>query len=144
MPCPCSDGASMKHRAASPIWTFAARLVVTGLAAALTSFPVWGQTNPRHGTLSRSDGYADQIPLADYLGLLQQIAPAAEAGARAYLAAFQQRCGRPMCISELRRALSQGDGDPVLMGLIRASHLQDAAAQIQWARQMRCPGGGAR
>jgi hypothetical protein len=34
------------------------------------------------------------MPLADYLGLLRQIAPAAEAG-RAYLPLSQRRCGRP-------------------------------------------------
>ena len=112
----------MKCRTSSLISTLAAGL----LAGALTG------------------AYAVEIPLDDYLGLLQQIAPAAEAGARAYLAAFQQRCGRPMRTSELRRAMSQGDGDPVLMGLIRASQQQDAAAEVQWARQMRCPGGNAR
>jgi len=112
----------MKRRAAFPISILAAGL----LAGALT------------GT------HANEMPLDDYLGLLQQIAPAAEAGARAYLAAFQQRCRRPMRTSELRRAMSQGDGDPVLMGLIRASQQQDAAAEVQWARQMRCPGGRAR
>ena len=34
--------------------------------------------------------------MADYLGLLAQIAPAAEEGARAYLQAYQQRCGRQL------------------------------------------------
>lgn len=65
----------------------------------------------------------DDMPLADYLALLAQIAPPARDGAQAYLQAFQQRCGRPMKTAELRRAMSEGDGDPVLMGLIRASHL---------------------
>ena len=75
------------------------------------------------------------------LAAIALVAPAAEAGARAYLAVFQRRCGRPMRTSELRRALSQGDGDPVLLGLIRASHLRDAAGEAQWAQQVRCPGG---
>ena len=83
-------------------------------------------------------------PLADYLGLLRQIAPAAEAGAKDYLASFEQRCGRPLTSIELRRAISQGDGDPVLMGLIRASHLRDASAREQLAGQIRCPIRGAR
>ena len=82
--------------------------------------------------------------LADYLGLLRQIAPAAEAGAKDYLASFEQRCGRPLTSIELRRAMSQGDGDPVLMGLIRASHLRDATAREQLAGQIRCPIRGAR
>ena len=79
------------------------------------------------------------MPLADYLGLLRQIAPAAEAGAKDYLASFEQRCGRPLTSIELRRAMSQGDGDPVLMGLIRASHLRDTTAREQVAGQIRCP-----
>ena len=114
------------------------------LAVATLTLPVWGQTSPARGSLPRPDANADEMPLDDYLALLQQIAPAAETGARAYLMAFQQRCRRPMRTSELRRAMSEGDGDPVLMGLIRASQQQDAAAQVQWARQLRCPGGSAR
>ena len=42
---------------------------------------------------------------------------------------------------DCRRALSQDGGDPVLLGLIRASHLRDAAGEAQWAQQVRCPGG---
>lgn len=129
----------MKHRTA-PMSRLAPRLVAVALAAC-AGLPVWGQTSPARGALPNSDAYADEMPLDDYLGLLQRIAPAAETGARAYLVAFQQRCGRPMRTSELRRALSQGDGDPVLLGLIRASHLRDAAGEAQWTRQVRCPDG---
>jgi hypothetical protein len=64
------------------------------------------------------------MPLADYLGLLRQIARRAEAGTKDYLAAFERRCGRALTATELRQAMSDGDGDPVLMGLIRASHLR--------------------
>ncbi|NMG63783.1 hypothetical protein GPA19_02295 [Azoarcus indigens] len=130
----------MKHRTA-PMSRLAPRLAAVVLAAASAALPAWGQTSPARGPLPKSDAHADEMPLDDYLGLLQQIAPAAEAGARAYLAAFQRRCGHPMRTSELRRALSQGDGDPVLLGLIRASHLRDAAGEAQWTRQVRCPGG---
>jgi hypothetical protein len=84
------------------------------------------------------------MPLADYLGLLRQIAPAAEAGTKDYLAAFERRCGRALTATELRQAISDGDGDPVLMGLIRASHLQDTVAREQLAGQIRCPARGAR
>ncbi len=78
--------------------------------------------------------------LADYLGLLRQIAPAAEAGARDYLAAFARRCGRALTPTELRRAMADGDGDPALMALIRANHLGDTAGREQLAGQIRCPG----
>ena len=40
--------------------------------------------------------------------------------------------------------MSDGDGDPVLMGLIRASHLHETAAREQLAGQIRCPARGAR
>src|SRR5574338_1576178 len=102
------------------------------------------QTSPAHGPLSASAPgimpSGDDMPLADYLGLLRQIVPAAEEGAQDYLAAFAQRCGRPLTTTALRRAMAKGDGDPVLMGLIRARQLQDAAARERLAGQIRCPG----
>ena len=63
---------------------------------------------------------AEDVPMDDYLGLLAQISPAARAGAQGYLQAFQRRCGRPLTTQQLRSAVSDGDGDPVLMGMIRA------------------------
>ena len=86
----------------------------------------------------------NNMPLADYLGLLRQIAPAAETGARDYLAAFARRCGRALTPAELRRAMADGDGDPVLMALIRANHLGDTAGREQLAGQIHCPGKAAR
>ena len=87
---------------------------------------------------------SDNVPLADYLALLQQISPAAEAGARDYLGAFARRCGRALTPTELRRAMADGDGDPALMALIRANHLGDTAGREQLAGQIRCPGKVAR
>lgn len=87
---------------------------------------------------------SDNVPLADYLALLRQIAPAAEAGARDYLTAFARRCGRPLTPAELRRAMADGDGDPALMALIRANHLGDTAGREQLAGQIHCPGKAAR
>ena len=81
---------------------------------------------------------ADDIPMADYLGLLAHIAPAAEEGARAYLQAYQQRCGRQLATADLRRAMSDGDGDPMLMAMIRASHLRDSATQAQLGQRIAC------
>jgi hypothetical protein len=98
------------------------------------------QTSPARGSLQSTN----DMPLADYLGLLQQIAPAAEEGTKTYLSAFHQRCGRTLSTVELRRAMTQGEGDPVLMGLIRASHLKDATARDQWIRQLRCSDKGPR
>ncbi|MFM9915674.1 MAG: hypothetical protein ACKVOX_07690 [Rhizobacter sp.] len=86
----------------------------------------------------------DDMPLTDYLGLLAQISPAAQDGAQAYLQAFQLRCRRPMKTSELRRAISGGDGDPVLMGMIRASHLRDATGLAQLGQRVMCDQGAGR
>lgn len=109
------------------------------LWVALASSAALAQTSPARGPVS---GESD-MPLSDYLGLLAQIAPAAQEGAQTYLRAFQQRCGRTLTTAELRRSLSQGDGDPVLMGLIRASHLHDTAARDHWVQQLRCTDKGA-
>ena len=119
----------------------------------LTSAAAGAQTRPALPTFKvaqdstpeiQRNHHADDMPLADYLGLLRQIAPAAEAGTKDYLAAFERRCGRALTATELRQAMSDGDGDPVLMGLIRASHLRDTAARERLAGQVRCPARGAR
>ena len=85
---------------------------------------------------------AEDVPMEDYLGLLAQISPAAREGAQGYLQAFQRRCGRALTTQELRRAVSDGDGDPVLMGMIRANHpSQQAQRDItlkQLAQRIRC------
>jgi hypothetical protein len=80
----------------------------------------------------------DTMPMADYLGLLEQITPAARAGAEAYIQANQQRCARQLTTAELRRAMSQAGGDPVLMGMIRAAHLRDAQAMSALAQSLKC------
>lgn len=114
------------------------------------SAPAMAQTSPAHGPLPASPtppqavAFGDDMPLADYLGLLRQIAPAAEEGARTYLAAARLRCGRELNTAELRRAMAQDGGDPVLMGLIRASHSKDRGARQQLVAQVRCPDGGPR
>ena len=81
---------------------------------------------------------ANDMPMADYLGLLAQIAPAAEEGARAYLQAYQQRCGRQLATADLRRAMSDGYGDPTLMAMIRASQLRDSATLAQLGQRIAC------
>ncbi|MCL4181860.1 MAG: hypothetical protein KJ011_00235 [Burkholderiaceae bacterium] len=103
------------------------------------------QTSPAFGPLpdAQSNSGAtpalDSMPLADYLGLLQRIAPAAEVGARTYLAAMQLRCQRTLSSGELRLAVARGEGNAVLMGLIRAAHTKDTAARDRWIAQLPCP-----
>jgi hypothetical protein len=79
--------------------------------------------------------------MEDYLALLARIAPAAHDGARAYRQAWQQRCGRSLTTEELRVAMAVGDGDPVLMGMIRASHLRDSASVAGLATRIDCTRG---
>lgn len=81
-----------------------------------------------------------EMPMADYLGLLEQIAPAAREGAQAYAQAFEQRCRRALTTAVLRRAMSDGGGDPVLMEMIRASQLRDAKALSALAQRVDCGG----
>ena len=84
----------------------------------------------------------EDVPMNDYLGLLAQISPAARGGAQSYLQAFQRRCSRALTTQELRRAVSEGDGDPILMGMIRANHpSQQAQRNVtlqQLAQRIRC------
>ena len=124
-------------------------LLTLTLFGLLASFTTWAQSPLAGAPLP---GYqvntpvlpSGNVPLVDYLALLRQIAPAAEAGARDYLAAFARRCGRPLTPAELRRAMADGDGDPALMALIRANHLGDTTGLEQLAGQIRCSGKAAR
>jgi len=118
-------------------------LLTLTLFGLLASSSPWAQS-PLVGAPTQVTQPSDNVPLADYLALLRQIAPAAEAGAQDYLAAFARRCGRPLTPAELRRAMADGDGDPALMALIRANHLGDTAGREQLAVQIRCPGKAAR
>ena len=78
------------------------------------------------------------VPMNDYLGLLAQIAPAAREGAEAYLLAARRKCRVNLTSAQLRRAMSQGAGDPILMGMIRASQLRDAKAIVELEARMDC------
>ena len=124
----------------SPVQKLSLTLALAAALSLIAHSSARAQTSPARG----SQQSTNDMPLADYLGLLQQIAPAAEEGTKIYLAAFHQRCGRTLSTVELRRAMTQGEGDPVLMGLIRASHLRDSTARDQWIQQLRCPDKGTR
>jgi hypothetical protein len=87
-----------------------------------------------------SSASGSDMPMADYLGLLEQIAPAARDGAQAYVQTFQQRCGRVLTTAELRRAISEGSGDPALMTMIRASQARDAKAIAEAGQRIDCGG----
>jgi len=116
---------------------FAATLLALYGLVAAGSGPVHAQTSPAQpGAPGTSE-----MPIEDYQALLARIAPAAHDGARAYRQAWLQRCGRPLTAAELRVAMAVGDGNPVLMGMIRASHLRDPAALASLASQIDCTRG---
>ena len=99
---------------------------------------VFAQSSPATGPLSAEAAPNPEIALADTLALLKQIAPAAGEGARNWLAAVRLRCARDITPDELRRAISQGDGDPVLMGFIRAAAQQDTTARHALVARIEC------
>lgn len=110
-----------------------------------TSFPVLAlllataaQAQP--ASTSAAAPTTGEMPMADYLGLLEQIAPAAREGAQAYAQAFEQGCRRALTTAALRQAMSEGSGDPVLMEMIRASQLRDAKALSSLAQRVDCGG----
>ncbi|MCV2219848.1 hypothetical protein [Thauera sp. Sel9] len=122
---------------------FALRVVIAILASLIALWSVsttHAQTSPAHGPIRTGD----DMPMLDFLALLHQIAPAAAEGAKIYLGAVHLRCGRTLNTLELRQALAHDGGEPVLMGLIRASQQQDAAARVQLVRQIHCPTGAPR
>ncbi len=102
----------------------AARAVLAATAASLGLHGACAQAQPLPPLPAPLTQY--DAALNDYLLLLGQIAPAAQMGAQDYLQAYAQRCGRRLDVTELRKALADGDGDPVLMAMIRARHLRAA------------------
>ncbi|MCL1961829.1 MAG: hypothetical protein FWG56_08690 [Desulfovibrionaceae bacterium] len=115
---------------AAPRW-------ITALAASaslLATVPLQAQTSPAHGPIAADA----EMPMADFLALLRQIAPAVEQGAKVYLGAYQLQCGRALGAAELRHALAREGGDPVLLGLIRAAQQQDSAARLHLIPQIQC------
>ena len=83
--------------------------------------------------------YQDDLPMHEYLSMVEQVAPAAREGAEIYMAAFGDRCGRLIRVGELRAAFAEGAGDPVLMGMIRAAFAKDRAALTQLRASLTCP-----
>ena len=108
--------------------SLASRVALTAFAVAL---PALAQT-------SSEPAVTGDVPMADYLALLQQISPAAHQGAQAYLQAHERRCRRSLSSRELRQAMAEGDGDPLLMAMIRASHLQDGQGLTRLGEQVSC------
>lgn len=120
--------------------------IIVSLTALMVSAAGGGLQAQPHATASVrvATPTPDDMPMQDYLGLLAQISPAARDGAQAYLQAFQQRCGRTLTTMALRAAISQGDGDPILMGMVRASHPSQEAQRDttlkQLAQRIHCDG----
>ena len=116
------------------------RRVVLALVSAVFSVSLFAQTSPVAPGATRPPAldYGSDMSLEDYLYALQQISPAARDGAEAYLQAFTRRCGRPLKVVELRRRVADGDGDPILMQMMRAAHQRDQAAVQRLADSIAC------
>ena len=109
-------------------------LTVIAIATSIfTSVSAFAQAQPERLE------FRDDVPIEVYLSLLAQVAPPARDGAEAYMAAFKSRCGRPMRTVDLRRAFAEGDGNPTLMAMVRASHQRDTVALQRLAEQISCP-----
>jgi hypothetical protein len=121
-----------RHTAELPYLASLASLAsLVALTAFATALPALAQT-------SSEPAVTGDVPMADYLALLQQISPAAHQGAQAYLQAHERRCRRSLSSRELRQAMAEGDGDPLLMAMIRASHLQDGPGLTRLGEQVSC------
>lgn len=83
--------------------------------------------------------FLDELSLSEYLAIVEQVAPAARAGAEIYVGAFRERCGRPIRVGELRAAFAEGAGDPTLMALIRAAFSKDGASIDRLRASLPCP-----
>jgi hypothetical protein len=79
-----------------------------------------------------------EMPMAEYLALLGQIAPAAQDGAIAYTLAYERKCKTPLSSTQLRRAISDGSGDPLLWQMMRAAHARDSTTLAQLGPQIQC------
>ena len=106
--------------------------------AFLLAIAAFGMALPALAQTPSEPAVTGDVPMADYLALLQQIAPAAHQGAQAYLQAHERRCRRSLSSRELRQAMAEGDGDPLLMAMIRASHLKDWPGLTRLREQVSC------
>lgn len=95
-------------------------------------------TSPVSGPRQETRPLADDVALDTYLDALAQISPAAREGAGAYLEAFKRRCGRALGTIELRRAIAEGNGDPVLMAMMRAAAQRDTALLQRLSGTLTC------
>jgi hypothetical protein len=80
----------------------------------------------------------NDVPLDAYMDALARISPAAREGATTYLDAFRRRCGRPLKTVELRQAIAEGVGDPVLMAMMRAAFQRDPATLQHLSDSVSC------
>lgn len=112
------------------------RILLFTITLACLVTPVLAQdVVPSHEALQ------DDVPLASYLDALAQISPAAREGAQVFMAAFEARCGRSLKTIELRRAVADGGGAPVLMAMMRAAAQHDSATLQRLSNSVSCAGG---
>lgn len=80
--------------------------------------------------------FKDNVSLNGYLELLEQITPAARAGAEAYLRTYRGRCGHDLPTVELRRLMSAGDS--VVLKMVQSAHYGQPDLQRTAEQQLMC------
>ena len=121
-----------------PVPRHVAQSIPLASLASLVAIAAFAMALPAPAQTPSEPVVTGDVPMADYLALLQQISPAAHQGAQAYLQAHKRRCRRSLSSRELRQAMAEGDGDPLLMAMIRASHLQDGPGLTRLGEQVSC------
>lgn len=121
-----------------PVPRHVAQSITQASLASLAAMTALAAALPAPAQTPSEPAVTGEVPMADYLALLQQISPAAHQGAQAYLLAHERRCRRSLSSRELRQAMAEGDGVPLLMAMIRASHLQDGPGLARLGEQVTC------
>lgn len=118
---------SVPASSAPPLRRSAVSVAGAGAAGAVGARRVdgAGYTTTDTTTVPSAMPLEDDVPLDEYMRALRQIGPAAAEGASRFMRAYQGKCGRSLRTVELRAAVAQDGGDPVLMQMIRAAYDQD-------------------
>ena len=78
------------------------------------------------------------LTMDEYLLALERIAPAARTGAEAYRDAYRRQCRLALEVSQLRRLVAEGSGDPLLMAMISAAQRRDQGELARLGNSIAC------
>jgi len=101
---------------------------------------VWLASAPNAWSAPARGADRFDVSLENYRRGRAELVPAARESVEITLQTFERRCDRQLAIGELRRRVSEADGDPILMRMMHASQRRDALAPQPLARSVPCPG----